>query len=129
MGQNRTINWVGNWYLVLLIGIPEANIERFRPEGFDQIRPHSIRSLQFDQKFRPLSFQPEKFDLFTATPVLLNTMSEHLAAFVYLLFTYITSTLSWPDIWNFAFVTPIHKKEAVVMFKITGRSRNYPGFR
>ena len=43
-------------------------------------------------------------------PVLLNTMSEHLAPFVYLLFTYITSTLSWPDIWKCAFVTPVHKK-------------------
>ena len=38
-----------------------------RPEGFDQIRLHSFRSLQFDQKVRPLSFRPEKFDLFTAT--------------------------------------------------------------
>ena len=35
---------------------------------YDKIRPHSIRSLQFDQKVRPLSFRPEKFDLFTATP-------------------------------------------------------------
>ena len=34
---------------------------------YDKIRPHSIRSLQFDQKVRPLSFRPEKFDLFTAT--------------------------------------------------------------
>ena len=34
---------------------------------YDKIRPHSIRSLQFDQKFRPLSLRPEKFDLFTAT--------------------------------------------------------------
>ena len=42
--------------------------------------------------------------------VLLNTKSEHLAPFVYLLFTYITSTLSWPDIWKCAFVTPVHKK-------------------
>ena len=33
----------------------------------DQIRPHSIRSLQFDRKVRPLSFRPEKFYLFTAT--------------------------------------------------------------
>ena len=33
---------------------------------YDKIRPHSIRSLQFDQKLRPLSFRPEKFDLFTA---------------------------------------------------------------
>ena len=32
-----------------------------------KIRPHSIRSLQFDQKIRPLSFRTEKFDLFTAT--------------------------------------------------------------
>ena len=35
---------------------------------YDKIRPHSIRSLQFDQKVRPLSFRPEKIDLFTATP-------------------------------------------------------------
>ena len=34
---------------------------------YDKNRPHSIRSLQFDQKVRPLSFRPEKFDLFTAT--------------------------------------------------------------
>ena len=41
----------------------------FKPNG---IKPSdhltSIRSLQFDQKLRPLSFRPEKFDLFTATP-------------------------------------------------------------
>ena len=36
---------------------------------YDKIRPHSIRSLQFDQKVRPLSFRPEKFDLFTATRI------------------------------------------------------------
>ena len=34
---------------------------------YDKIRQHSIRSLQFDQKVRPLSFRPKKFDLFTAT--------------------------------------------------------------
>ena len=34
---------------------------------YDKNRPHSIRSLQFDQKVRSLSFRPEKFDLFTAT--------------------------------------------------------------
>ena len=34
---------------------------------YDKIRPHSIRSMQSDQKVRPLSFRPEKFDLFTAT--------------------------------------------------------------
>ena len=34
---------------------------------YDKIRPHSIRSLQFDQKVRPRSFRPEKFNLFTAT--------------------------------------------------------------
>ena len=45
-----------------------ANKERFRPEGFDQLRQHSIQSLQFDRKVQPLSFRPEKFDLFTATP-------------------------------------------------------------
>ena len=36
---------------------------------YDKTRPHSIRSLQFDRKVRPLSFRPEKFDLFTVTPV------------------------------------------------------------
>ena len=34
---------------------------------YDKMRPHSIGSLQFDQKVGPLSFRPEKFDLFTAT--------------------------------------------------------------
>ena len=34
---------------------------------YDEIRPHSIRSLQFEQKVRPLSFRLEKFDFFTAT--------------------------------------------------------------
>ena len=49
---------------------------------YDKIRPHSIRSLQFDQKDRPLSFRPEKFDLFTATrgrrhtPVVCNESRE-----------------------------------------------------
>ena len=52
---------------IIIVNRLEANKERLRPEGFDQIRPHSIRSLQFDQKVRPLSFRPEEFDLFTAT--------------------------------------------------------------
>ena len=34
---------------------------------FDRAIDDDIRSLQFDQKVRPLSFRPEKFDLFTAT--------------------------------------------------------------
>ena len=34
---------------------------------YDKFRRHSIRPLQFNQKVRPLSFRPEKFDLFTAT--------------------------------------------------------------
>ena len=34
---------------------------------YDKIRPHSYRSLQFDQKVQPLSFRQEKFDLITAT--------------------------------------------------------------
>ena len=50
--------------------IPEAT-EPYNKYG--KIRPHSIRCLQFDQKVRPLStrkiFRPEKFDLFTATPI------------------------------------------------------------
>ena len=33
----------------------------------DKIQPHSIRSMHFDQKVRPLSFRPEKFNLFPAT--------------------------------------------------------------
>ena len=36
---------------------------------YNKIRPHSIRSLQFDQKVRPLSFRPQKVDLYTATPL------------------------------------------------------------
>ena len=52
---------------IMIVNRLEANKERFRPEGFDQIRPHSVRFLQFDQKVRPLSFLPENFDLFTAT--------------------------------------------------------------
>ena len=55
--------------LIMIVNRLEANKERFRPEGFDQVRPHSIRSLQFDQKVRPLSFRPEKLDFFTATPL------------------------------------------------------------
>ena len=34
---------------------------------YDKIRPQTIRSLQFDQKVRTLSFRPEKFDRYTAT--------------------------------------------------------------
>ena len=43
-------------------------------------------------------------------PVLLNTMSEHLAPVVYLLVFYKTSTLSWPNILKCTFVSPVHKK-------------------
>ena len=32
----------------------------------------AIRSLQFDQKVRPLSFRTEKFDLFTATQAIMS---------------------------------------------------------
>ena len=49
---------------MLLLG---EGSEATEPYKYDKIRPHSIRSLQFDQKVRPLSFRPEKFDLFTAT--------------------------------------------------------------
>ena len=52
---------------IMIVNRLAANKERFRPEGFDQIRPHSNRSLQFYQKVRPLSFRAEKFDQFTAT--------------------------------------------------------------
>ena len=50
---------------MLLLGEGSEATEPYNK--YDKIRPHSIRSLQFDQKFRPLSFRPEKFDLFTAT--------------------------------------------------------------
>ena len=40
---------------------------------YDKIRPHSIRSLQLNQKVRPLSFRPENFDLFTATRLIQAT--------------------------------------------------------
>ena len=51
---------------MLLLGEGSEGTDRYNK--YDKIRPHSIRSLQFDQKVRPLSFRPEKFDLFTATP-------------------------------------------------------------
>ena len=50
---------------MLLLGEGSEATEPYNK--YDKIRPHSIRSLQFDQKVRPLSFRPEKFDLFTAT--------------------------------------------------------------
>ena len=50
---------------MLLLGEGSETTEPYNK--YDKIRPHSIRSLQFDQKVRPLSFRPEKFDLFTAT--------------------------------------------------------------
>ena len=54
---------------MLLLGEGSEATEPYHK--YDKIRPHSIRSLQFDQKVRPLSFRPEKFDLLTATrPVL-----------------------------------------------------------
>ena len=50
---------------MLLLGEGSEATEPYNK--YDKIRPHSIRCLQFDQKVRPLSFRPEKFDLFTAT--------------------------------------------------------------
>ena len=52
---------------MLLLGEGSEATEPYNK--YDKIRPHSIRSLKFDQKVRPLSFRPEKFDLFTATHV------------------------------------------------------------
>ena len=52
---------------MLLIGEGSEATEPYNK--YDKIRPHSIRSLQFDQKVRPLSFRPEKFDLFTVRTV------------------------------------------------------------
>ena len=51
---------------MLLLGEGSEATESYNK--YDKIRLHSIRSLQFDQNVRPLSFRPEKFDLFTATP-------------------------------------------------------------
>ena len=50
---------------MLLLGEGSEATEPYNK--YDNIRPHSFRSLQFDQKVRPLSCGPEKFDLFTAT--------------------------------------------------------------
>ena len=49
---------------------------------YDKIRPHSIRSLQFDQKVRPLSSRPKKFDLFTATQLSSTTIHIILAPLI-----------------------------------------------
>ena len=69
---------------MLLLG--EGNEVTEPYNKYDKIRPHSIRSLQFDQKVRYLSFRPEKFDLFTAThrglfwaafvPIMLSEVEE-----------------------------------------------------
>ena len=50
---------------MLLLGEGSEATEPYNK--YEKIRPHSIPSLQFYQKVRPLSFRPEKFDLFTAT--------------------------------------------------------------
>ena len=59
---------------MLLLGEGSEATEPYNK--YDKLRPHSIRSLQFDQKVRPLSFRPEKFDLFTATPYVPILLSE-----------------------------------------------------
>ena len=50
---------------MLLLGEGSEATEPYNK--YNKIRPHSIRSQQFDQKVRPLSFRPEKLDPFTAT--------------------------------------------------------------
>ena len=67
-------------------------------------------SVKIIQKYLENDSQSNKAAADGIPPVLLNTMSEHLAPFVYLHFTYITSILSWPDTWKCAFVTPVHNK-------------------
>ena len=59
---------------MLLLGEGSEATEPYNK--YDKIRPHSIRSLQFDQKVRPLSFRPEKFDLFTATRAMCMVMEK-----------------------------------------------------
>ena len=49
---------------MLLLGEGSEATEPYNK--YEKIRPHSIQSLQFDRKVRPLSFRPEKFDQFTA---------------------------------------------------------------
>ena len=75
---------------MLLLGEGSEATEPYNKN--DKIRPHSIRSLQFDQKVQPLSFRPEKFDLFTATLQVGNAASvvgtvrdeDHLSELYYL---------------------------------------------
>ena len=50
---------------MLLLGEGSEATEPYNK--YDKNQPHSLRSLQFDQKVRPLSFRPEKFDLIAAT--------------------------------------------------------------
>ena len=52
---------------MLLVGEGSEATEPYNK--YDRIRPHSIRSLQFDQKVRLLSFRPEKIVLLTATRI------------------------------------------------------------
>ena len=52
---------------MLLLGEGRETTEPYNK--YDQTQPHSIRFLQFDQKFRLLSFRPQKCDLFTATHI------------------------------------------------------------
>ena len=59
---------------MLLLGEGSEATEPYNK--YDKIRPHSSRSLQFDQKVRPLSFRPEKFDLFTATRIRQNGIRQ-----------------------------------------------------
>ena len=61
---------------MLLLGEGSEATEPYNK--YDKIRPHSIRSLQFDQKVRPLFFRPEKFDLFTATHLRRNPKASNI---------------------------------------------------
>ena len=77
------------------------------PQFFLSDLRFSVEIIQNDLENVPRSNKPAADGI---PPVLLNTMSEHLAPVIYLLFTYITSTLSWPTIWKCTFVTPDRKK-------------------
>ena len=61
---------------MLLLGEGSEATEPYNK--YDKIRPHSIRSLQLDQKVRPLSFRPKNFDLFTATHPVSLSLPQHL---------------------------------------------------
>ena len=56
---------------IMIVNRLDANKEHFRHQSFDQSRPHSIRSLQFERKNRPLSFD-QKNSTYSQPPLSIN---------------------------------------------------------